>query len=187
MQGNWFEDREQYTVGSNDGLRCAKMAYKEMMEQSVSSDAQPVRAPAQQASLCRGRRGEEQSASGKRSSSRRERSDLRDVQGDAAWSWSSGCLKLISERNPPVPLAMCGMGEGRRVVICARTRCGGRWMVFLARRWMREGGWESNGAHGWPVAAAGSKATCWAQPVQGNLLGPASCPFQPLKPSTSSC
>jgi len=32
LQGNWFEDREQHTVGSNDGLRCAQMAYKEMMD-----------------------------------------------------------------------------------------------------------------------------------------------------------
>ena len=32
LQGNWYEDRVQGSVGNNDGLRCAGMGYKEMME-----------------------------------------------------------------------------------------------------------------------------------------------------------
>jgi hypothetical protein len=35
LQGNWYEDRVQGSVGSNDGLRCAEMAYKEMMEKAT--------------------------------------------------------------------------------------------------------------------------------------------------------
>jgi hypothetical protein len=32
LQGNWYEDRFQGTIGTNDGLRCIDTAYKEMME-----------------------------------------------------------------------------------------------------------------------------------------------------------
>jgi hypothetical protein len=32
LQGNWYEDRVQGSVGTNDGLRCPELAYKEMME-----------------------------------------------------------------------------------------------------------------------------------------------------------
>ena len=36
LQGNWFEDRIQSTVGSNDGLRCATIAYDDMMRHQVA-------------------------------------------------------------------------------------------------------------------------------------------------------
>lgn len=50
LQGNWYEDRAQQTVGSNDGLRCATVAYKEMMEQQsvYSGPMQEISMPATQ-------------------------------------------------------------------------------------------------------------------------------------------
>jgi len=35
LQGNWYEDRVQGSVGANDGLRCAELSYREMMENPV--------------------------------------------------------------------------------------------------------------------------------------------------------
>ena len=35
LQGNWYEDREQKTVGTNDGLRCMDVAYEQMMDGQV--------------------------------------------------------------------------------------------------------------------------------------------------------
>ncbi len=35
LQGNWLEDRVQGSVGTNDGLRCTDIAYKEMMENPI--------------------------------------------------------------------------------------------------------------------------------------------------------
>ena len=35
LQGNWYEDRVQGSVGTNDGLRCTDVAYKEMMENQI--------------------------------------------------------------------------------------------------------------------------------------------------------
>lgn len=39
LQGNWYEDREQNTIGTNDGLRCMDVAYKEMMDGQVCAHA----------------------------------------------------------------------------------------------------------------------------------------------------
>ena len=35
LQANWYEDREQQTIGTNDGLRCPQIAYRSQHEPDI--------------------------------------------------------------------------------------------------------------------------------------------------------